>query len=64
MGRAFLGQTVRVTITTVAGVSILADVASEDWLRLEARVGDEVAWHIDAGRIQVFPADEAWLTRT
>jgi putative spermidine/putrescine transport system ATP-binding protein len=64
VGRAFLGQTVRVTITTVAGVSILADVASEEWLRLEARVGDEVAWHIDAGRIQVFPADEAWLTRT
>lgn len=63
VSRAFLGQTVRTTIATAAGMSILADVPSEEWLRLGAQVGEEVAWQVDEDRIQVFPADEAWFPR-
>jgi len=52
---------VRATIATTEGRSILADISSEAWLKLDARVGDEVAWRVDETRVLLFPAEDPGL---
>ena len=59
VARAFLGQTVRATIATTGDASLLADMTSEEWLRLDVHAGDEVAWRVASDRVLVFPAEDA-----
>jgi putative spermidine/putrescine transport system ATP-binding protein len=63
VARSFLGQMVRATIATTEGRSILADISSEAWLKLDARVGDQVAWRIDETRVLLFPAEDPGVAK-
>lgn len=58
---AFLGQTVRSTIITPGGASLLVDLSTQEWLALKLAVGEAVAWRIQPGQAMIFADDSTAL---
>jgi len=52
---SFLGQTVRLTLHTLADHDVLADVPTVDWLERSLEPGASLTWSVRAGLASVFP---------
>ena len=54
-GVSFLGQSVRLTMTTLDDRALLADVPTVEWLERSLEPGAPLAWRVRAGLASVFP---------
>jgi putative spermidine/putrescine transport system ATP-binding protein len=57
---SFLGQTVRVVVTTNSGASLQVDIESTKWLELALEPGSPVRWWIETGRAMIFADEGDW----